>query len=209
MLIKYQIGRIACFMVFSLSMVYVVITAIGLLSLPNPHEPISDPYYTIMEVLSILIPLLMSISLAAIHSVLPDERKFYSRMSLVLLGITTGITSCVHTTVLCMRYYMPVDRMADLDYLFSFKWPSVVYALDILAWDWFFALSLFFAAAAFQGDKSSSTIRVLLGVSGLLSLIGLLGVPLNTMQVRNIGILGYAVIAPFAFLTMARKLRLP
>jgi hypothetical protein len=37
-----------------------------------------------------------------------------------------------------------------------------------------------------------------LGVSGVLALAGLAGVFLNDMQVRNIGIVGYAVVFPVA-----------
>jgi hypothetical protein len=35
----------------------------------------------------------------------------------------------------------------------SFKWPSVSYALTILAWDVFFALSVLFAAPVFGGNS--------------------------------------------------------
>ena len=36
-------------------------------------------------------------------------------------------------------------------------------------------------------------------VSGVLSLVGLMGIPLGDMQVRNIGIIGYAVVTLFVF----------
>ena len=39
-------------------------------------------------------------------------------------------------------------------------------------------------------------------VSGVLSLAGLLGVPLADMQVRNVGIVGYALVATIAFLLL-------
>ncbi len=39
-------------------------------------------------------------------------------------------------------------------------------------------------------------------VSGVLSLAGLIGVPLANMQVRNIGIIGYGVVAPVLFLLL-------
>jgi hypothetical protein len=38
-------------------------------------------------------------------------------------------------------------------------------------------------------------------------LAGLIGIPLNNMQVRNIGIIGYGVIAPFIFLFMAMNIK--
>ncbi len=94
--------------------------------------------------------------------------------------------------------------MSRYEPFFSFKWPSVVYALDILAWDWFYALSVLFAAFLFGRDKIGKVIRILLITSAVLSLVGLLGVPLENMNIRNIGIIGYAVIGPFAFLLIGK-----
>ena len=71
-----------------------------------------------------------------------------------------------------------------------------------------FALAMLFAAPVFTGGRLETIVRILLIVSGILSLVGLLGVPLATMHVRfwydvrNIGILGYAGVAPVAFLLM-------
>ena len=39
-------------------------------------------------------------------------------------------------------------------------------------------------------------------VGGVLSLAGLIGVPLANMQIRMIGVVGYAGIAPIAFLVL-------
>lgn len=83
----------------------------------------------------------------------------------------------------------------------SWHWPSVVYALDILAWDWFFALSILFGSLVFRGGSGLvKSIHTLMIISGVLSLAGLIGVPLRNMQIRNIGIIGYAIVSPVAFL---------
>lgn len=91
--------------------------------------------------------------------------------------------------------------------LLSFTWPSVVYALDILAWDVFFALAVLLAAPVFRGGTHSGAIRATLVVSGVLSLAGLVGVAMGDMQVRNIGIGGYAVVFPVAAFLLARLFR--
>lgn len=75
--------------------------------------------------------------------------------------------------------------------LLSFRWPSVAYALDILGWDFFFALSMLFAAPAFGGSWLKVGIRILMIASGVLALTGLVGVLTGDMQLRNIGIVGY------------------
>jgi hypothetical protein len=67
----------------------------------------------------------------------------------------------------------------------------VVYALDILGWDVFFALSMLFAAPVFSGGRLATLIRVLMIASGVLALAGLSGVAVGDMQLRNIGIVGY------------------
>ena len=54
----------------------------------------------------------------------------------------------------------------------------------------------------FTGGRLKSALRILMIVSGVLSLLGLIGVPLADMRYRNIGIVGYALVAPFAFLLM-------
>ncbi|MFZ1311371.1 MAG: hypothetical protein WAR38_00835, partial [Chitinophagaceae bacterium] len=69
---------------------------------------------------------------------------------------------------------------------------------------WFYALSVFFAAAVFKTGRLEKTIRTLLLVSGILSLVGLLGIPFQNMQIRNIGIIGYAVLGPVAFLVIGK-----
>ncbi len=78
----------------------------------------------------------------------------------------------------------------------------MAYALDILAWDWFFALSLLFAAPVFKAGRLEVAVRILMIVSGSVSLARLIGVPLADMQVRNIGVVGYGLVAPVVFLLL-------
>lgn len=80
----------------------------------------------------------------------------------------------------------------------DFLWPSVVYILDILAWDAFFARTVLCAAAAYGGNRLVVSIRVLLILSGVLALSGLSRVITGDMQRRSTGILGYAVVFPLA-----------
>jgi len=200
------IGQTACWMVFVLGVFYAVITTIGLFSLESPQHSIGNPYFTIMEILSILIALLMAVSLVAMHySAAPDD-KFYSLTALILMFITTAITSCVHFLILSLSYTTEVVQESNFLFFFSFRWPSVVYVLDILAWDFFFGLSMLFLVPVFKKTRLEKNLKTVLLVSGILSLIGLIGVPLQNMQIRNIGIIGYAVAGPIAFLLMGKIL---
>lgn len=73
----------------------------------------------------------------------------------------------------------------------TFEWPSAAYAVDIFAWDVFFALSMFFSAPVFSGSKLAIYIRTLMLASGALALARLAGVVTGDMHIRNIGIVGY------------------
>lgn len=197
------IGRAAAWAVFFIGMVYVVTTVLGFLSLKSPQDPIGDPFVSIMELLIIPLTLLYVVSMVAVHAYAPPEVKVYSLTALCLMILLAGISSSVHFVVLTVSRQIEATGLTWAPLFFSWKWPSVAYALDILAWDWFFALSMLFAAPVFKGGRLEIAVRILMIVSGVLSLAGLIGVPLADMQVRNIGIIGYAVAAPVGFLLLA------
>ena len=194
------IGRAAALAIFGLGVVYAVITTLGFLSLQSPQDPIGDPFVSLMELLIVILAPLYVVGMVAVHAYAPLEMKVYSLTALIFMILLAGLTSAVHFVVLTVGMQLQADGLTWAPLLFSWRWPSVVYALDILAWDWFFALAMLLAAPVFKVGRLEKTVRVLMLVSGLLSLAGLLGVPLADMQVRNIGIIGYAVVAPIVFL---------
>ena len=193
------IGRAAAWAVFGLNVVYAVTTILGFLSLKSPDDAIGDPFFSIMEVLIILIAPLMVVSMVAVHGYAPSDAKIYSLTALIFIILMAGITSSVHFVILTVSRQI---EATSVSWLLSFKWPSVAYTLDILAWDWFFAISMLFAAPVFGVGRLEQTVRMLMIFSGVLSLTGLIGVPLANMQIRNIGIIGYGVVAPVIFLLL-------
>ena len=199
-----KVVRTTSFMVFGLGIFYAIITTIGLLSLKSTSETIADPYFTIMEILSILIALLMAVSMVGVHYYANEGDRYFSLIALLMMFIATGITSCVHFVILSMHQTTAVEQLPDYTFFFSFRWPSVAYALDILAWDLFFGLSMLFASQVFKDGRLERALRTLLIICGVISLVGLIGVPLQNMEVRNIGIIGYAVLGPVAFLLIGK-----
>jgi hypothetical protein len=161
-----------------------------------------------MELLIILLAPLMVITMVAVHAYASREVKAYGLTALVFMIVMAGITSSVHFAILTVSRQIEAAELTGAALFFSFKWPSVAYTLDILAWDWFFAISILFAAPVFKHGGLETAVRYIMLVSGFLSLVGLLGVPLANMNVeywaniRNIGILGYALVSPVAFLLL-------
>jgi hypothetical protein len=201
------VGRATAWAVFCLGTMYAVTTVLGFRSLKSPDDAITygrlcangDPFFSIMELLIILIAPLMVVSMVAVHAYAPPHTKIYSLTALIFMILMGGITSSVHFVILTISRQF---EATSVSWLLSFKWPSVVYALEILAWDWFFAISMLFAAPVFGASRLEQTVQMLMIVSGVLSLAGLIGVPLANMQVRNIGIIGYGVVAPVVFLLL-------
>jgi hypothetical protein len=152
---------------------------------------------------------LFVITMIAVHAYAPSEVKAFSLTALVFMIIMAVLTSSLHFVILTVSRQIEAAGFTQASLFFSFKWPSVAYGLDILAWDWFFALSMLFAAPVFKQVGLETAIRYILLISGVLSLVGLLGVPLAIMKVeywfyvRNIGIIGYAFVSPAAFLLLA------
>ena len=170
---------------------YTVTLAVGLLSLESPQKPIVDPMFTILEVLIIVMMPAMVALMVAVHAWAPMNAKALSLTSLVFMGLLAGVTSVVHFCVLTLSRQPEFAGQSWLPLVLSFNWPSVAYALEILAWDVFFALSMLFAAPVFWGSRLAAWIRVLMIASGVLALAGLSGVVVGDMQLRNIGIVGY------------------
>jgi hypothetical protein len=197
-----SLGRAATWAVFLLSVVYFVPLTLGLLSLKSPLDPIGDPYYMIMELLILLMAPCLVASMVVVHYYAPPERRAYSLAALAFMVLLAGLTSCVHFVLIAVGRQIEATGLTWVPLFFSFKWPSVAYALDILAWDIFFPLSMLFAAPVFSGGKLEAAVRLLMIVSGVLSLAGLIGVPLADMTYRDIGIIGYTLVAPVVFLLL-------
>lgn len=181
-----------------LTVVYAVTLVAGLRSLELPQQPIGDPYFTILELIIIVLAPLIVTLMGAVHAWAPTEARVSSLLALVFAALLAGVTCSVHGVILLVGRHVASSGVPAMPLLFSFLWPSVPYALDILAWDVFFALAVLFAAPAFKGDGLARWIHALLVTSGLLALAGLSGVFAGDMRLRNIGIVGYVGVFPVA-----------
>ena len=182
---------------------YVATLVAGLLSLQSPQQPIGDPLFSVLEVLILLMTPLMVAVMVAVHAWAPAEARVFSLTAVVFMSLLAGLTCSVHFVILTVARQAAFAGLAWTPLFLSFEWPSVAYALDILAWDVFFAVSVLFAAPVFRGGRLATSIRMLLVISGVLALGGLSGVVAGDMRLRMIGVVGYAGVFPVAVLLMA------
>jgi hypothetical protein len=198
-----QIGRAAALALFFFGVAYVMITMVGLVSLKSPQQPIPDPFNFLMELLIVAMAPMYVAVMVAVHAYADRVTKIYSLMALALMIVCAAITSSVHFVMLTVSRQVEFTSVSWMPLFLSWKWPSVIYALDILAWDWFWGLSLLFAALVFKGGRLQIAVRIAMALSGVLSLAGLLFLPFGDMQLRMIGIFGYAGLGPVVFLLVA------
>ena len=198
-----RLGVVSGGAVAVLCAVYAAVLAVGLLTLPSPRHQVQQPWFTLMELLILAIAPAMVLLSVALHSWSFPECKSLALASVMFLGMCAVTTSAVHFAILTLSHHPEFASKPWSPQIFSFQWPSVAYALDILAWDVFFPLGALFAAATVQGSGLNRLVRVLLVVSAILAFAGVLGVPLANMQVRNVGIIGYAVFFPIAAALLA------
>lgn len=151
-----------------------------------------------MELLIVLIAPAMVVFMLALHAWVSEQYRAFAMGAVAFMSMCAALTSAVHFAVLTLSRQSAFSGLAWAGEVFDFRWPSVAYALDILAWDLFFPIAALFAALSIQGIGLSRVVRRLLYLSAALAFVGLAGVPLANMQVRNIGIIGYAVLFPIA-----------
>ncbi len=156
-----------------------------------------------MEVLILAIAPAMVAFTVALHAQAADERKALAVLGIVFMSLCAVVTSSVHFSVLTLSRQPAIASQDWAALVFSFKWPSIVYALDILAWDVFFPVAALCAAAVTQGAGRARVARRLLYASVVFAFAGLAGVPLADMSIRNVGIIGYAVLFPIAAVLLA------
>jgi hypothetical protein len=190
-----RLGIASSFATAALGVAYLTCLVIGLASLPSPDDPIPDPWFSALEVLILLMMPCMVLLMVAVHAWMAPGNKGLGLAAVVFMGAVATTTSVVHFAILTLSRH---ESFQEMPWLFAFRWPSIAYALDILAWDVFFPLSVLLIAPAFGRNRLEAAIRVLLSASGVLALAGLAGVFLGDMRIRNIGIVGYAVLFPVA-----------
>lgn len=198
-----MLGLVAATGTLALSVLYAVTLAVGLLTLPSPDEPIGDPLFTILEILIILMAPVMVALMVAVHAWAAPSTKIFSLMALIFMVLVAGLTCSLHFVILTLGRQAEFADLPWMPLFLEFKWPSVVYALDILAWDVFFALAVLFVAPVFGRGRLAKWIQLLMIISGGLALAGLSGVITGDMQLRNIGIIGYAAVFPAATALLA------
>jgi hypothetical protein len=180
---------------------YVAVFVVGFASVGNLSKPLPDPYLAIAEVLIVVMAPIMVALMLAIHACAPVRAKPFTQVALGWMLATAAFTTTVHFVELTVARHINQATFPGYARIFDFKWPSMLYAVDIAAWDICFGLALLFAVPAFaRGSKA----RAGLIASGSLCLIGLVGPFTNALGWRAIGIFGYTIVFALTCIPLSR-----
>jgi hypothetical protein len=116
---------------------YAVTMVAGFAAMGNLSKPLEDPYLAIMEVLILVMAPVLVLLAVVIHACAPEGTKTYSTTALGWMLLVAGFTMTVHLVQLTVVRRIDSGAIHGFQYLFNWHWPSVLYGVDIVAWDIF------------------------------------------------------------------------
>jgi hypothetical protein len=143
------------------------------------------------------------VQMAAVHACAPAHLRMFVLIAFGWMLVAAGLTMTVHVVELVVARRVEPGAVPGFTRLFGFEWPSMLYAVDVAAWDLLLGLSLLFAAAVFIGHRYRAVRRGLL-LGAVLCLAGLVGPATDVIAWRGIGILGYVVVFPVTCVGLSR-----
>jgi hypothetical protein len=188
---------------FAIGVSYAVTMVVGFAAMGNLSKPLDDPYLAIMEVLILVMAPILVLLTVVLRACAPKGTETYSITALGWMLLMAGVTMTVHLVQLTVVRRIDPNAIQGFQYLFNWHWPSVLYGVDIVAWDIFFGLALLFAAPVFHASGHMAVRNGML-IAGAMSLVGIIGPAVNHIALRQIGIIGYAIVWPIVCLPLSK-----
>lgn len=181
-----------------------ILAMLGVLASGSGIPPVA-PYDTAISLISLLAAPVMVLLWTVVHRALPPERRVLSQASLAFVTVfaaLTGINRYVSLTV------VPQARRAGmtdgLEWFTPYAWPSVMTAIEMLAWGWWLGLAMLTLAPAFREGRLERALRGALLATGALCLVGVLSQVTGVEAFAAVGVLGWGpgMMAVFVLLAL-------
>lgn len=171
---NYRIGRFSCWGALVLGCVYTVFSILTRVDNPTTAQSsFSDPFLPIASILLVPVAALMIASMAAVHFYAPPESKVFSLLSLVFMSVAMGITTMINSAVfLIVTHPREMANAPWLSLFIPYKRPGLFGELDLVAWSWFFSLSMIAAAPVFRKGRLEKALRIFMVATGALPIVG-------------------------------------
>lgn len=183
------------------------LAAVAAMFITNTIPP-AEPYISIVSVVSLVSAPLLVFLWVILHNTASPETRIFTQTSLALIVIfatLTGINRYVALTV--VRQSMDMGVTDGLNWFMPYGWPSIMAAMEVLAWGFFLGLAFLFLAPVFRKGKLELAIFWTLIVSGIFSLIAVLGQIMNSVVLNLLGIIAWGPGLVLLFSLMASWFR--
>ena len=157
---------------------------------------LQEPYLALAEVMTLVSAPLLILLMVAIHECAPQNAKVFSLTALGWMLLLAGFTIIVHFVNLTLWRQISDQQKIDYERFMGWEWPSMMYAIELVAWHLFFGLATFFAAFSFNGIGKERIVKQGLIITGILCIVGLIGPVIGDLRWRMIGIFGYGILFP-------------
>jgi cytochrome bd-type quinol oxidase subunit 2 len=99
-----KLGLISAVGTVLLIAAYLAALVAGVLSLSSSDQPIGDPWFSLLEILIILlIPFMVALTVA-VHAWAPTETKVFSQLALLFMAMLALLTCSVHFVILSVGH---------------------------------------------------------------------------------------------------------
>jgi hypothetical protein len=192
-----RVGFWAALLYTLVSVVYLIlVTLFVFLSDPSSLTGADSTRAASISAITLVGVILLVVLWATIYLSVPAEKKVFALVSLifvVLLVAMTSINRWVHLTVVRQAFFADVTN--GLEWFLPYGDHSIMFALEILGWDWFLGFALLFLAPVFRAGISGveHTLFWLLIASGALCLVGGTALLLGSPALAGIGGVGFGL----------------
>ncbi|MDR3576858.1 MAG: hypothetical protein P4L50_23580 [Anaerolineaceae bacterium] len=196
------LGMAAAWMTFIVSEIYAVVSGLAYVRQGAAVE--SGPFLSIMALLVVVMGPPLVLSMVAVHAYASPNQKPYSLAALAFMIACVAVTSCINFLLLLVSSQPNLFSESWRALFLPCKWPAPAFVLDNFVWDWFFGMSMLLAAPIFGGNTLKAALRLVMILSGALSLAGLVWLAVSPAQAIIVGILGWGAAGPIVFLLAAK-----
>lgn len=175
---------------FVLGIAYMALLVIMMIS--GSGFPPVEPYTTLFSVLILVTALIMIFYWIILYFSISPDKKLFGLTSLIMIAIFAAMTSINRFVALTVVKQSIASGYTDgLEWFLPYRWPSVMLAIEILAWGGFFGLACLSLAPVFSQSKFERTIFWALLLTGSLSLTAVFGQIINSTFLSFAGLIAW------------------
>jgi hypothetical protein len=185
------LGFWTAMLLVALSAAYVGI--LGWTALQGSAYPPPEPFQTAIHLIVLLTVPALVFFWAMVHDAATEDRKIFSLTALafmIIFAALVAINRFVALTVVPQS--LALGATSGLQWFMPYEWPSVMLAIELLGWGFFFGAACLSLAPVFQSSKLELAICITLVITAVLNFTSVIGLVTN-----QFGILG--MVAPLAW----------